>query len=333
MKAVVIHDYSGDKQSSIRVEDVPTPEPGPGQVLVKMAASPINPSDLMFVRGRYGITRPLPMIPGFEGAGEVVDAGRGVLSQMRKGKRVIALATDGLDGAWAEYMVTDVRRIWPVPDALTYEQAATAVVNPLTAIALLEMARERRAEAVVSTAAASALGRMMLRLANERGLPVIHIVRREDQVSLLREMGGEYVLNSNEDDFDARLNDLTRELNATVLFDAVGGELTGQVLKAMPRGSSGVVYGALSNTAAAVPASQLIFRGQTLTGFWLAKPLRSLSALGFVRVLVAARDILNGSELVQTEIRARHSLDEVHTALDRYAANMTDGKVLFLPNG
>jgi NADPH2:quinone reductase len=331
MRALVLQSHDDDLTQAMQVVTKPVPIPGPGQVLVRMEASPVNPSDTMFLKGRYGVKKDLPVVPGFEGSGTVVASGGGVLGSLWNSRRVACFASDGLDGTWAEYMVTDATRVIPVGKNVSFEQAATALVNPLTALALLEIAREKRAKAIVSTAAASQLGQMLLRLGNRRGVPIIHIVRRDEQVAHLKAMGGRYVLNSTNEDFESDLKQVTRELKSTLLVDAVAGDLTGQTLSQMPRGSTAVIYGALAMAPAQISASNLIFRNQRVEGFWLAKPMEGLSVLSMLRLLIRGRAVLNGDDLTQSEIRGSYSLEEAVNGIQEYAERMSDGKVIITP--
>src|SRR5215472_16136025 len=93
MRAVQLKDYAG-KPGSLTVAEVPVPQPGPGEVLVRVAASPVNPSDLMFITGNYGFKKPLPATPGFEGSGTVVETGSGLMARFMKGRRVACVAAD-----------------------------------------------------------------------------------------------------------------------------------------------------------------------------------------------------------------------------------------------
>jgi NADPH:quinone reductase-like Zn-dependent oxidoreductase len=109
MRAVQLRAYDGNPES-VAVVELPVPRPGPGQVLIRVAASPINPSDLMFIRGLYGFKKPLPATPGFEGSGTVVEAGSGMMPRFLKGRRVACAAADPniAGGMWAEYVVTSL---------------------------------------------------------------------------------------------------------------------------------------------------------------------------------------------------------------------------------
>src|SRR5215472_9053466 len=165
MRAIQVKAYDG-KPGSLTVAELPVPRPGPGEVLVKVFASPVNPSDLMFTTGNYGFKKPLPATPGFEGSGTVVEAGSGMMARFLNGRRVTCAAADPnvAGGMWAEYVVTSAQLCVPLGKRVDMEQGATMLVNPLTAWALMEEARLGGHRAVVSTAAASALGRMLVGL-------------------------------------------------------------------------------------------------------------------------------------------------------------------------
>src|SRR5262249_2094716 len=204
MLAVQLLDYEGTP-GNLTVAEVPVPRPGPGEVLVKVFASPVNPSDLMFILGKYGFRKPLPAIPGFEGSGTVVEVGSGIMASFMKDRRVACAAADAKisGGMWAEYIVTSAQFCVPLSDKVEMDQGAQMLVNPLTAWALVAEARKGGHRAIVQTAAASALGKMVVRLGQKFRLPVVNVVRRAEQVDLLRAMGAEHVLNSSDSGFDA----------------------------------------------------------------------------------------------------------------------------------
>jgi NADPH:quinone reductase-like Zn-dependent oxidoreductase len=330
MRAVQLRTYDG-KPESISVSNVPVPRPGPGQVLVRVAGSPINPSDLMFIRGLYGFKKPLPAIPGFEGSGTVVETGSGLMPRFLKGRRVACHAADRniSGGLWAEYVVTSARACVPLRKQVEIEQGATMLVNPLTAWALMDEARRGQHRAIVQTAAASALGRMVIRLGQKFSIATINVVRRSEQVKALREMGAQHVLDSSDVNFDSKLRELCHQLGATIGFDAVAGEMSARVLRAQPRGSRLLVYGALSLQTAQADAGSLIFEEKHLEGFWLSAWLQRKRLLDQLRTTWRVQELL-GSEL-KTEIRARFSLEQVARALEQYVASMSGGKILMVP--
>lgn len=330
MRAVRLLAYDGLPQS-LAVVELPVPRPRAGEVLVRMHAAPINPSDLAFIRGRYGFKKALPAIPGFEGSGTVVAIGPGVLPSIMRGRRVAcALAEPGhASGTWAEYAAAPARRCAPLRRSVDLEQAAMMFVNPLMAWVLVSEARSKRHPAVVQNAAASALGKMVLCLARQCSLPVINIVRRPEQLTLLRTLGADHVLHSSEPSFDRELRRLCHELGATIAFDAVTGEMSGRMLQAMPMGSRLLVYGSLSESAVQLDPRSLIFEEKSVSGLWLSRwmgkrnPFAQLSVIGKVQSLLSTD--------LKSDIQARFRLDDVARALEYYTSNMSAGKVLLVP--
>lgn len=334
MRAIVLDRYCEDLTEAIeglRVAERPVPAPGRGQVLVKIEAAPCNPSDLVFLQAKYGSLKTLPSVPGWEGAGRVVASGGGWLARWLEGRRVACALEGDRDGTWAEYFLADASDCIPLDPKLPIDQAASLIINPLTAVGLLETARRGGHRAAVHTAGASQVGRMILAMANEAGYPVIHVVRREAQVDLLRALGAEHVLDCSRDDFSERLRGACQRLGATIAFEAVAGSMTGTVINAMPPGSTALVYGALSEE----PCSQidpvgLLFREKTVTGFYLAAWLRKQSRLSiFLKARRVQQMLIAGR--IATGIQRKATLDEAVDALEQYVRHMTDGKVLINP--
>jgi NADPH2:quinone reductase len=328
MTAVLLERYEG--VDGLRVAQLPLPQPGPGQVLVRVAASPINPSDLMFLNGDYGFRRPLPTVPGFEGAGTVVASGGGLVGRFMNGRRVACVSQAEGDGVWAEYVLASSRMVLPLSRGVDLEQGAMSVVNPLTAVAFQDIARSTGQRAILQTAAASALGQMVVRLARGTGLTVVNVVRRQEQVDLLRAQDADVVLNSSEPDFDARLAAACQEHGVRLVFDAVGGSLTDRLLAALPRGGRVVVYGGLAGAAAEADWRELVFRDKHVQGFWLTEWIGRKNLLQLLRLWQRAQRLMQGA--LRTEIRARYALEDVQTAVRDYEAQMTGGKVLLIAN-
>ena len=256
-------------------------------------------------------------------------AGNGTYPRRLIGRRVACGVQREGDGTWAQYVLTDASTCLPLLPRVTFEQGATLLVNPFTAWALVEQAKRERHRAVVQTAAASALGRMVLRLCRRAELPVIHIVRRAEQVRQLKALGAEVVLDSSEPDFDETLKRHCHDLRTTLALDAVAGDLPGQLLGAMPRGSKVVVYGALSEQEVQVSPAQLIFHGASVEGFWLSDYLGSLSLPGLLDRAVRVQRALTTD--LQVEVRARVGLGDAVAGIRSYEAQMTGGKVLLTP--
>ncbi len=326
MKAVVLSDFS----KPLEIKEMPIPKPTSGQVLIKMEASPINPSDLSFLVGHYSSKKTLPTIPGFEGSGLVVESGGGLFGWKLKGSRVAVAATDECTGCWAEYMIADANRCFPLDNSLTYEQGACTFVNPLTVMSMLELCQKKKYKAVVHGAGVSSLGRMMCKYFENHGLKVINIVRRKEQVELLEKEGAKFILNQNDEDFDNNLNKLSQELNATCFFDPVAGSLTGRVLRNMPNKSVVYVYGGLSGEYCSIDPTDLIFKEKKVKGFWLTKWLNEKSLLGKAKMFYGLRTLLKTS--LSTVINKEYNLENINEAVEYYQKHMSEGKVLIKPN-
>ena len=243
MKALVF-DKFGDPSQVLQLQDVPVPEPGPGQVRVRMLASPINPSDLMVIRGQYGRLPHLPATPGFEGVGIVDAAGPGLLAWVRglkPGRRVAVL--NGTGGNWQEYVVLPARQVVPVSNDLPDEQVATFFVNPATALIMTRgVLRVAPGQWLLQTAAASALGRMVIRLGQHFGFRTINVVRRPEQAEELRRAGAEFVIASDVEPVVERVHAWTGE-GVQFALDCVGGAAGQASVESLGRHGRMLVYG------------------------------------------------------------------------------------------
>lgn len=161
MHAVVLSEYRADAADAIhglKVLERSVLKPRRGQVLVRIAASPCNPSDLLLLQGKYGTLKSLPSVPGWEGAGTVIATGGGLLGRWLLGKRVACAVRNDRDGTWAEYVVANADNCIPLKSAVPTEQGASLIINPLTALAMLETARRAGHRAAVHTVVPASWG-------------------------------------------------------------------------------------------------------------------------------------------------------------------------------
>lgn len=247
-------------EGELRMElvEVPMPEPKPNEVVIRVEATPINPSDhgVMFgwasmdqasssgegkgsvltapvskqgmgvMKARVGQALPV----GNEGAGTVVAAGSDDYAQGLMGKIVATLG----GGMYAEYRCVPAATCLPLLEGHTAKEGASCFVNPLTALSFLETMRMEGHSALVHTAAASNLGQMLVKICQADGVELVNIVRREEQAEILRGLGAKYIVNSSADTFMADLTDAIHETGATLGFDATGGgQLASNILTAM----------------------------------------------------------------------------------------------------
>ncbi len=330
MKAILLEDYNPNLVRALKnmhLSEMPVPKPKAKQVLVQVEASPVNPSDIAFLRGGYNIVKSLPAIPGFEGAGKIVALGAGVDSK-RLGERVSFFTQSNESGAWAEYCVIGENDFVPLSAEMPLEQAACFFVNPFTAFALMEHLSENQHQAIIQTAAMGQVGSFIRYFAREKNIEVINLVRKEAQEKTLREQGFKYVINTNDEDFDSRLKDLAQQQNATGAIDAVGGDLCGRLLNAMPAGSELVLYGGLSGMpVSAINPLSLIFQNKILSGFNLNDWLAEKSGEDFELISHHIQQLFIAEKL-KTQIHHSFAIDDFYAGLRAYIGDMSAGKVL-----
>jgi len=324
MKAVVC-DRWGEPADVLTVRDVPEPPLGSGQVLVRMLAAPVNPSDLFMVRGVYGKQPPLPCIPGLEGVG-VVEKGNGLLAWRVKGRRVAVL--NPTSGNWAERVVIPARNAVPVPEGLSDEQAASFFVNPATALIMTRyVLKVPRGAYLLQTAAGSALGRMVIRLANQYGFKTINVVRRGEQVDELKALGATEVIATDRESLVERVKEITGGAGVPCAVDAVGGSMGSEAVACLGRHGRLLVYGSLSGEPLKLEPRTLLIGQKRVEGFWLSEWVRDQ---GILTMLMLFRKLgkLIASGTLDTNPGTAFSLDQITEAVRLADRPGRQGKVL-----
>jgi NADPH:quinone reductase len=325
MKAIIAKAPGGP----LEMTEIPVPEPGPGEVLVKIEAAPVNPSDLGAIkRGQGGEF--VPFVPGFEGAGRVIKAGKGMLPRLLLNRRVACSPKKGSGGTWAEYMVTDAAHCFPLGRKVTTEQGSMTLVNPLTALDFIGIAKKGGYRAIVNNAAASGLGRILEILCRKNSINLINIVRSCEKVEELMKTGSTYVINSSAPDFAGQLSALTAKLDARLIFDSVCGDGFPILLEAMPQGSNMYVYGNLSPSDYVLVNPRLILsRDISIKGYYLANRIGKNGLLKNVYHLFIVNRLMSSGFTIN--VQARFPLFETQKAIDTYLAGMSAGKVIIIP--
>jgi NADPH:quinone reductase len=325
MKAIRFEKF-GDPAEVLHVAEVPIPEPGPGQVRVRMLASPVNPSDLLFVRGEYGRRPELPATPGFEGAGVVETAGSGLLGRLRVGRRVAVL--NGTSGNWQEYVIIPARQAVPVPAGVPDDQAATFFVNPASALLMTRwILKVPRGAWLMQTAAGGALGRMVIRLGRHDGFRTINIVRRREQAEELRRLGADAVICSSEESIEERALALTNGEGAPFAIDSVGGSTGSAVARSLSAGGRMLVYGTLSEEPLSIHPRVLMVGQKRLEGFWLSEWVRGKSMLTMLKLFRQVGKLLETGVLT-SEVGTTFPLQDIKKAVQQASMPGRDGKVL-----
>ncbi|MEL7168549.1 MAG: zinc-dependent alcohol dehydrogenase family protein [Bacteroidota bacterium] len=332
MRALRFH-TTGRPADVLHLDTLPDPEPSPGEVRVRLTHRPVNPADLLEVRGRYGTAPDLPAVAGHEGFGVVDRLGAGV-PQEALGQRVVALDAGP---TWQTHLVARPGGLFAVPDGIPDETAAQLFVNPLTAWLLVEHVGQQQHDALaegawlVQSAGATTVGRLVVQLARHAGARSVSLVRRDSDVALLEALGADAVLVV-PDGFDARavrgqIRTVTGRAPIRLGIDAVGGATGALVASALGEGGVLLSYGVLSGQPLPLDIGRVIFRGLTVQGVWrtrwfeTAPPAVSRTALVYLADLIA-RGVLT------LPVAGTYELAEIDAALAHQAQPGRRGKVL-----
>lgn len=360
-----------DGKLTLSLTPVNVPPPGANEVTVRIDAAPINPSDLWLMlagadfsqatvsdsptgpvvtaqvpaallrgmQARLGV----PMPVGNEGAGVVVDAGTSAAAQALLGKKV-AMAAGAM---FSQFRTVGLEQCLPLPDDVTPAEGASAFVNPLTALSMVETMRREGHHALVHTAAASNLGQMLQRLCSKDGVELVNVVRRAEQEQLLRGLGAKHVVGSESASFMSELISAVTTTGATLAFDAIGGgKLAGQILTAMEAAASARAktysrYGSSTHKQVYIygnldPGPTTLGRNFGLAwgvGGWLLMPAMQkfgaeVTAAMRARVVRELKTTFASHYTGQLSLADALSLEQI----SRYSKASTGQKVLLTPN-
>ncbi len=355
----------------LSLASVATPEPKEDEVLIRVEASPINPSDLGLLFGLADmdsarslgsgadavVTADIPasfmaalqarvgesMPVGNEGAGTVVAAGSDPYSQSLVGKTVAAVG----GAMYSQYRIMQAKQCLPLPDDTTAAEGASCFVNPLTALGMVETMKLEGHSGLVHTAAASNLGQMLNKICLADGVPLVNIVRKQEQEDLLRGIGAEHVCSSSSESFMQDLTDALVATGATLAFDAIGGgDLAGRILSCMERAANLTakeysrygstthkqvyIYGGLDRSPSVLQRNFGMAWG---IGGWLLIPF--LQKIGFetaqrLRMRVASEIKTTFKSTYAQEVSLAQALELGHIGI--YGKQATGEKYLINPN-
>jgi NADPH:quinone reductase len=326
MRALRYHSL-GKPREVLQVDDLPSPAPGRGEVLVRLSHRPINPADLHAILGSYGKMPQLPAVGGHEGTGTITALGDGV-EGLAIGQRVVPM---GVEGTWREEVAVPAEACFAVPAGVPEGSAAQLFVNPLTAALMLDELDLPAGAWLLQTAGTSQVGRIVVQLARQRGIRTISIVRRASAVDELAALGGdEFIVADVEADarnVRNRVFALTDGRGASGGLDGVAGKVGGLASRCLAPGATMLVYGGLSGNPLAVEAGTLIFRHLTVRGFWRTGWFdRHTTAETRARLAPLAEAVASGA--LRLPVAATYDLAEFRDAIEHSRQPGLEGKVL-----
>jgi NADPH2:quinone reductase len=319
MKAIEITQTGGPEV--MQLSDLSIPEPQHGEVLIQVAASGINFVDLFVREGRFG--NQTPFTPGQEAAGIVVALGPGV-SDLKQGDRV---AWCSVLGTYAEYAVAPAERVVPIPDNVTFEHAAAALLQGMTAHYLSRSAyRIQPGDEVLIHAGAGGTGLLLTQMAEACGARVLTTVSSKMKAPLSREAGADEVILYTECDFAVEAKRLTESRGVAVVYDSVGKATFEKSLACLKKRGTFVLYGSASGE---VPAFDLI-RLAPLGSLYVTRPILKHYTLSRDELLQRAMSVFDavGSGTLKLRVEHTYGLNEVVQAHRDLESRSTSGKLL-----
>lgn len=264
MKAAMYRQFGEPEQVIFTEYQATKPTPKKDEVLVKMRLAAIHNHDLWTIRGTYGYKPELPAIAGSEAVG-IIEAIGDEVKNLQVGQRV-SVAT--VKGAWAEYFVVPANQVLPVPENLTDEDASQLIAMPFSCLTLLEFINAKAGEWIILNAASGMVGKTTAMLAKARGINVINLVRRADAIAELKDLGIEYVVSTDQEDWQQQVKALVGDNDIVAGVDSIGGEASLALSKLLAYGATLVSFGTMGGEPMQVPTGDLIFKQIVVKGFW-----------------------------------------------------------------
>lgn len=333
MKAVLCKEYGPPE--TLVIEDVPSPEPGKGQVVLQVHAAAVNFPDVLIIENKYQFKPPLPFSPGGEVAGKVIKVGEGV-TRVKEGDRVIGSCGWG---GFAEEIAIDEGRVTPIPDEMDYTTASAFLMTYGTSHhALKDRAQIKPGETLLVLGAAGGVGLAAVELGKAMGARVIAAASSEDKLAVCKEHGADetllYPSGSLDKDAQKKLSDQIKELTggngADVVYDPVGGDYSEAALRATNWEGRFLVVGFASGPIPKIPLNLALLKGCQIVGvFWGAftarEPQRNQENLQELM------DWFKAGKL-KPHVSKTYKFEEVAEALNDMAARKVKGKIVLVPS-
>ena len=330
MRGLVFESF-GEPDTVLSLREVAAPLLPTGHVQVRMLLSPVNPSDLMTIRGVYGKRPSLPAVPGYEGVGIVTAANAGLFGKYLLGKRVAVL--NSVTGNWQEQVSVPAKSVIPLSSKLSLEQAAVFFINPATAWLMTRtVLKIPRAAWLLQSASGSAVGKMVIRLGRQQGFSTVNLVRRPEQIAELQSLGADKVLAFDPDletgdDLARRVRECTGTNGVPFAIDPVGGRVGSAMLNCLGERGRMLVYGTLSAEPLEFSSRVLMTTGSQVEGFWLSQVMQQTGLLAKLKLIgQITQGILAGT--LSSPVGNVYPLDDWQSAVRAAEQPGKSGKVL-----
>lgn len=336
MKTAIYRGYGNPSEVLDLVEEETKP-PNDDEVVIAVEAAPIHLGDLMNIKGTEGFRLPLPMVPGIEGVGRIVETGETV-SRFTTGDRVLFLSSAHVDsviddqrGTWRQRLRLPAEILIPAPEGEAAQYAN--IVNPATAFIFIhDVTQPKQGEWLLQDAANSNVGRYLIRLANRYGCKTVNVVRRESLVDELKELGADAVVMDGPG-LAERVSEATGGAEIRFALDALAGDAVTRLAECLTQGGTVFNLGRVSGEPCKLPTHLMLNRDIRLHGFFAGRPLLKRNPAEQRQLFVDLVSLIADGTL-PAKIAATYPLDQVRDAVNHAARSGAerDGKIIILPN-
>ena len=320
----IVYERHGNPADVLQIQTEAWPKPAADEAVVEMRAAPINPADINAIEGKYPGRREVPAVPGFEGAGIVVEVGADV-STITKGALVILPHNIG---TWREAMTVKANELVAIPPEIEPVHAAMLKINPMTAWRLLhDYVDLARGDWLIQNAANSAAGRAVIHIAHELGYKTVNVVRRADLIDELRGEGGDVVLVDNEKLRD-EVKDATSGAAIRLGLNSVGGDSALRLANCLAFGGTLVSFGAMSLQPLKIPTGLFIFKDLRFRGIWINKWYDKATMQERMEAFKPLFEMAKRG-LLKTKVEKAYAIDEAKVAVAHASQSKHSGKIIF----
>ena len=320
----IVYERHGNPADVLQIQTEAWPKPAADEAVVEMRAAPINPADINAIEGKYPGRREVPAVPGFEGAGIVVEVGADV-STITKGALVILPHNIG---TWREAMTVKANELVAIPPEIEPVHAAMLKINPMTAWRLLhDYVDLARGDWLIQNAANSAAGRAVIHIAHELGYKTVNVVRRADLIDELRGEGGDVVSVDNEKLRD-EVKDATSGAAIRLGLNSVGGDSALRLANCLAFGGTLVSFGAMSLQPLKIPTGLFIFKDLRFRGIWINKWYDKATMQERMEAFKPLFEMAKRG-LLKTKVEKAYAIDEAKAAVAHASQSKRSGKIIF----
>ena len=319
------HATFGEPVEVLKPAEAPMPEPGVGEVRLRMIRSPIHNHDLATVRGVYGYKPALPAVGGTELLG-IVDALGPKVSGIEVGARVATTT----HGAWAQYANASSAALIPIPDTIDDDRACQLIAMPMSAVALFEDLRVKPGDWIVQNAANGTVGTILMRLAQAHGVNVINLVRREGAAGDLRTLGAKHVVVTEKNGWHDEVRERSGASPIVRAIDSIAGPQSLEMQRLLGRGGELIIFGGLAAAPMKLDPGLMISNELVVRGFWMMLLMQRATQEQRIALVARVFELALNGEL-PLSVEGVYPLSEASEALRAAETPGRHGKVLFRP--